>query len=128
MLRLQNPCHSAIRILIIGEECELGVHEVHDKVYGGRRALGELDAHGIAAGAAAAGSPIAGYSHGTVGDEIEDRHAILELENVRCSIQAQTGDGNLPEQVFFILNRERTAVLDAQPTPVECIGSRNIAA
>jgi hypothetical protein len=53
LLRLQDSSQDAIRILIVGEECELGVHEVNNKTVCPRIALDGLEAHGIAIWAAA---------------------------------------------------------------------------
>src|SRR6266446_807342 len=128
LLSLQDPRHDTIHVLIVGEERKLRIHEVNDKVYRGRVALGEFDAHGVAAGSAGAGSPIAGDKDGAAGYQIEDRHATLELENVRRAFQAKTGDVNLAEQVFLILNVKRPVVLQAQPAPVQGVSPRNVAA
>ncbi len=128
LLSLQDSRYDAIHVLIVGEESELRIHEVNDKVYRGRVALGERDAHGIAAGSAGARGAVAGDGDGTAGDQVEDRHATLELEDVRSAFQAKTGDVNLAEQIFLILNVKRSAVLQAQPAPVECVGPCNVAA
>ncbi len=128
MLSFQDSRHDSIHVLIVGEERELRIHEVNDKVYRGRVALGKRDAHGIAAGSAGARSAISGDGDGTAGDQVEDRHATLELENIRCAFQVKTGDVNLAEQVFLILNVKRPVVLQAQPAPVESVGPCNVTA
>src|SRR5260370_21288266 len=113
---------------MVGEKKERGIKEVKEKFSGGGVAFSERDAKGIAAGGAGAGSAISGEGDGTAGDQVEDRHATLELENVRCAFQAKTGDVNLAEQIFLILNVKRPAVLEAQPAPVESVGPCNVAA
>src|SRR6266481_7424258 len=126
LLSLQDPRHDTIHVLIVGEERKLRIHEVNDKVYRGRVALGEFDAHGVAAGSAGARSAVASDGDRTAGHHVEDRHAILKLENVRRAFQAKTGDVNLAEQVFLILNVKRPAVLQAQPAPVQGVSPRNV--
>ncbi len=54
LLSLEDSRHDSIHVLIVGEESELRIHEVNDKVYRGRVAPGKRDVHGIAAGSAGA--------------------------------------------------------------------------
>ncbi len=127
-MRLQDARHSAIRVLIVHKESQLGIHKVNDEIDRRCVALDEFDGHGIPARTASARCSIAGDRDGTGGDEIEDGHAALELEDVGCASQVQAGDCHLADEVFFILNGKSSAVLETQAAPIDCVGSRDVAA